>query len=54
MTPQETQDYILAYPNPEPLRTGDIKIPVCQHRVSIESPCAGCDEIDRLSGVIYE
>jgi len=54
MTPQEIQDYILAYPNPEPLRTGDIKIPVCQHRVSIESPCKHCKEIDRENGVNYE
>jgi hypothetical protein len=31
----------------EELRTPGIAIPCCPHRVSIESPCAACDEIDR-------
>lgn len=44
-----TNEEILAHPNPQPLRTDDIKIPTCQHRVSVEVACADCDEIDRLA-----
>jgi hypothetical protein len=36
---------ILASPT-EPARTGDIKIPCCEHRVSIEEECDECLEID--------